>query len=108
MVGKAALITEGRSPGATRGCSLGHVAARIIEWPVAPIGYDDIIINAAKGAVAVKLGATEFDVAACAWKPHELRFTSGPACNAEQVGPTLAVSATHPYVKPEKACYADI
>src|SRR5512144_953704 len=111
MGGKVALITDGRSSGATRGFCIGHVGPEAaVGGPIALIRDGDIIeIDAVVGTLNVKLSADELAKRKAQWKPREPNYGSGYLWKyAQQVGPAVNGAVTHPGGAGEKECYADI
>ena len=109
--GKVALITDGRFSGATRGFCIGHVGPEAAVG--GPIGLlrdgDIIIIDAAKGTLAVELSDAELAERRKAWKPRQHDFQSGALWKyAQLVGDTEKGAVTHPGFKAETHVYGDI
>src|SRR5947208_2670930 len=111
MGAKVALITDGRFSGATRGFCVGHVGPEAaIGGPIALLrDGDEIVLDAEKGILEVKLSKAELEARAKSWKPRSPEFTSGYLWKyAQQVGPARHGAVTHPGGAAERACYADI
>ena len=70
---------------------------------------DVIEIDADAGTLNVKLATQELADRRQDWKPRESEFGSGYIWKyAQQVGPAVNGTVTHPGGAAEKACYADI
>ena len=108
---KAALITDGRFSGATRGFCIGHVGPEAsVGGPIALLRNGDVIdIDAKKGTINVRLSKQELSKRRKKWKPKKINFGSGTLWKyAQTVGPAYKGAPTHPGGKNEVKVYADI
>jgi dihydroxyacid dehydratase/phosphogluconate dehydratase len=108
---EAALITDGRFSGATRGFCVGHFGPEAaVGGPIAHIKDGDIIsIDADAGTIEVNVSEEEFERRRSAWAPREAQFGSGAIWKyAQLVGPARYGALTNPGARGEKECYADI
>ena len=108
---KVALITDGRFSGATRGFCVGHVGPEaFVGGMIALIkNGDEIVIDANKGSIDVKLSKKEIEKRKKKWKKKRPNFNSGTLWKYSQsVGSSQNGAVTHPGGSKEKKCYADI
>jgi dihydroxy-acid dehydratase len=108
---QVALITDGRFSGATRGFCIGHVGPEAaVGGPIALLrNGDQIVIDAEKGSIDVKLPAAELAARRAAWTPRKTDYNSGAIWKyAQLVGPAHLGAVTHPGGEAETHCYADI
>ena len=96
---KVALITDGRFSGATRGFCVGHVGPEAaLGGPIALLkNGDEIVIDAKKGSIEVKLSKAELATRRRKWKAKKINFGSGTLWKyAQTVGPAYLGAPTHP------------
>jgi dihydroxy-acid dehydratase len=108
---QVALITDGRFSGATRGFCIGHVGPEAaVGGPIALLrNGDQVVIDAEKGSIDVKLPAAELAARRAAWTPRKTDYNSGAIWKyAQLVGPAHLGAVTHPGGEAETHCYADI
>ena len=108
---KVALITDGRFSGATRGFCVGHIGPEaFIGGMIALIkDGDEIVIDANKGSIDVKISKKEIEKRKKKWKQKKPNFNSGTLWKYSQsVGSSQNGAVTHPGASKEKKCYADI
>jgi dihydroxy-acid dehydratase len=90
---KAALITDGRFSGATKGAAIGHVSPEAAEGgPIALLEEGDrIVIDIEGRSIDVALSAEELARRKAAWKPLPPKVSSGYLARyARQVGSAAA------------------
>ena len=108
---KVALITDGRFSGATRGFCVGHVGPEAaLGGPIALLkNGDEIVIDAKKGSIEVKLSKAELASRKRKWKAKKINFGSGTLWKyAQTVGPAYLGAPTHPGKKKEVKEYSKI
>jgi len=108
---KAALITDGRFSGGTRGFCIGHVGPEAaVGGPIALVQDGDIIrIDAETGTLDVKLSDEELEARRKAWRPRETNYNSGALWKyADQVGPARDGAVTHPGAEKETHTFVDL
>jgi dihydroxy-acid dehydratase len=111
MGDKVALITDGRFSGATRGFCIGHVGPEAqLGGPIGLLKDGDIItIDAEAGRLDVNVTVEELSRRKKDWKPRDHGYGAGALWKyAQQVGPAVSGSVTHPGGSHEGVCYADI
>ena len=108
---KAALITDGRFSGGTRGLCVGHIGPEAaLGGPIALLRNGDIIhIDTETGTINVELTDAELQARRDAWQPRPPGSGSGALWRyAQVVGDAAHGAITHPGAKMEGKPYADI
>jgi dihydroxy-acid dehydratase len=108
---KAALITDGRFSGGTRGLCVGHIGPEAaLGGPIALLRDGDIIhIDTEKGTIDVALSDAELAARRAAWQPRPPGAGSGALWRYAQIVDDAAHGATtHPGAKSEGKPYAEI
>jgi dihydroxy-acid dehydratase len=109
---KVALITDGRSLGATRGVCIGHVGPRAAHCgPIALLKNGDMItIDAPKGEISVDLTDEELEARNADRKgPRKPDHATGALWKyAQSVGSTRLGAVTHPGAEAETQLCADL
>ena len=109
---KAALITDGRFSGATRGFCVGHVGPEAAHGgPIALVKDGDVItINAITGEISVAVSDADLAARKADWKgPRKTNYASGALWKyAQLVGDTRRGAVTHPGANAETHVYMDL
>jgi dihydroxy-acid dehydratase len=94
---KVALLTDGRFSGATRGMMIGYVSPEAaVGGPLALVRNGDwILIDAARGALTLKISGKEMAKRQRAWKGKRIRATGVLEKYAALVGPAHLGAVTH-------------
>ena len=111
MVGKVALVTDGRFSGATRGFCIGHIGPEAaVGGPIALVKDGDIIaLDADNGTIELEVPTDELARRKAAWKPRQHDYQSGALWKyAQLVGDAHKGAVTHPGAQAETHIYADI
>jgi dihydroxy-acid dehydratase len=108
---KAALITDGRFSGGTRGLCVGHIGPEAaLGGPIALLRDGDTIeIDCDAGTINVRLSDDELAERRKAWTPRPANIGSGVLWRyAQIVGDAAHGATTHPGAKMEGKPYAEI